>query len=189
MSNSLKGKTVAILVADGFEQIEMTSPREALDRAGAKTVLISPESKKVKGWQHTKWGDEFPVDCELEAAQPGDYDALLLPGGVMSPDTLRIHPQALDFIRDIASMGKPIAAICHGPWSLINAKLVRGHEVTSYPSIQMDLLNAGAHWVNEEVVVDRNLLTSRSPEDLPAFNQTMVELFAKQEQLVVEYKD
>jgi len=175
----LSGKKVAILVSNGFEQVEMTEPRKALDAAGAQTVLVSPEQDKVKGWQHTEWGDEFKVDVPLAQASPDDYDALVLPGGVMNPDHLRQNTQAVDFIRAFVQAGKPIAAICHGPWTLIEAGAVKGREMTSYPSIQTDLKNAGARWVDREVVTDNGLVTSRKPDDIPAFNKKMIEEFAE----------
>lgn len=175
----LTGKKVAILVEDGFEQIELTSPKEALEAAGAKTYIISPKSDKVKGWEHTKWGQEFPVDVAIDRAKANDYDALLLPGGVMNPDKLRTSKQAVQFVREFANSGKPIAAICHGPWLLVEADIVNGRKVTSYPSIQTDLKNAGANWVDQEVVVDQGLVTSRNPDDLPAFNRKLVEEVAE----------
>ncbi len=179
MAQRLDGKKVAILVADGFEQVEMTEPRKALEEAGAGIDLISPAKGKVKGWQHTKWGDEFPVDVSLSEARAEDYDALVLPGGVMNPDKLRRNTQALDFVRAFFDAGKPVAAICHGPWTLIDAGVVKGREMTSYESIQTDLKNAGARWVDREVVVDNGLVTSRKPDDLPAFNRKMIEEFAE----------
>jgi protease I len=175
----LSGKKVAILVANGFEEVEMTEPREALDAAGALTVLVSPEQGKVKSWQHTEWGDEFKVDVPLAQASPDDYDALVLPGGVMNPDHLRQNTQAVDFVRAFVQAGKPIAAICHGPWTLIEAGAVKGREMTSYPSIQTDLKNAGAKWVDREVVTDNGLVTSRKPDDIPAFTKKMIEEFAE----------
>ena len=178
-SEKLKGKKVAILVADGFEQVEMTEPRKALQEAGAATDLISPADKKVKGWQHTQWGDEFDVDMALDEADAEDYDALLLPGGVMNPDKLRANPAAVQFVRAFFAAHKPVAAICHGPWTLIEAGAVRGRKVTSYESIKTDLRNAGADWVNREVVVDHGLVTSRKPDDIPAFNRKMIEEFAE----------
>lgn len=175
----LNATKVAILVAHGFEQIEMTDPREALLTAGAEVDLISPEEGEVKGWQHTEWGDKFRVDVPLDRARADQYDALLLPGGVLNPDKLRINPKALDFVRAFFAAGKPVAAICHGPWTLIDAGVVRGRKVTSYPSIRKDLENAGARWTDAEVVVDQGLVTSRKPDDLPAFNAKMVEEFAE----------
>lgn len=179
MAGRLDGKKVAILVADGFEQVEMTEPRKALEDAGAGTDLISPASGKVKGWQHTKWGDEFPVDVPVDQATPDDYDALVLPGGVMNPDKLRMNDKAVHFVRAFFDAGKPVAAICHGPWTLIEAGVVRGRTVTSWPSLQTDLRNAGANWVDREVVTDSGLVTSRKPDDLPAFNRKMIEEFAE----------
>ena len=178
---NLQGKKVAILVADGFEQVELTEPRKALDQAGAKTEIVSPASGKVKGWNHTEWGDEMPVDRPLQQARPDDYDALLLPGGVMNPDHLRRDPAVQKFVKSFFDAGKPVAAICHGPWTLIDAGVVKGKKMTSYHTIQTDLKNAGVHWVDQEVVVDGNLVTSRKPDDIPAFNREMVKLFAHQE--------
>ncbi len=175
----LDGKRVAILVADGFEQVEMTAPREALRGAGADTDIVSPEDGEVKGWQHTEWGDVFDVDVPLEEADSEDYDALLLPGGVMNPDHLRRNEAALKFVRAFFESGKPVAAICHGPWTLIDAGVIEGREVTSYHTIQTDLKNAGAKWIDREVVVDNGLVTSRKPDDIPAFNDKMIEEFAE----------
>lgn len=177
MTEKLKSMKVAILVANGFEQVEMTRPRQALNEAGAITQLISPE-KTVKGSHHDQPGDEFSVDVLLDKAKADDYSALLLPGGVFNPDHLRLLPKAIQFIRQIFVANKPIAAICHGPWTLINAEAVKGRTLTSWPSIQIDLINAGAHWVDKEVVRDGNLVTSRKPDDIPAFNTAMVNLFA-----------
>jgi protease I len=177
MQPQLSGKHVAILVTDGFEQVEMTEPRKALNDAGAQTDLISLKPGKVKGWQHTDWGDEFPVDVAIDNAKADDYDALVLPGGVMNPDKLRIDTRAVDFVKAFVAAGKPIAAICHGPWTLIEAGAVKGRQMTSYPSIRSDLQNAGAKWVDREVVVDNGLVTSRKPDDIPAFNKKMIEEF------------
>lgn len=173
--SDLNGKKVAILVADGFEQSEMTEPRKALDQAGAKTVLISPNDETVKGWTDGNWGKEFKVDLNLSDVSPGDYDGLLLPGGVKNPDTLRMDDDAVEFVREFFNSGKPVAAICHGPWTLINAGVVQGRKMTSYESISMDLKNAGAEWVDEEVVVDNGLVTSRKPSDIPAFSKKFIE--------------
>jgi protease I len=176
---TLNGKKVAILVEDGFEQIELTSPKQALEQAGATTHIISPKRDKVKGWDETKWGQEFPVDTSIEQANANNYDALLLPGGVMNPDKLRINKSAVQFVRSFFDQGKPVAAICHGPWPLIEANVVKGRKMTSYPSLQSDLKNAGANWVDQEVVVDQGLVTSRNPDDLPAFNRKMIEEVAE----------
>jgi protease I len=175
----LDGKKVAILVADGFEQVEMTEPRKALDEAGAKTVLVSPAQGKVKGWDMKDWGKEFPVDQPLDQAKADDFDALLLPGGVMNPDKLRRLPKAQQLIKAFFDAGKPVAAICHGPWTLIDAGVAKGRKMTSYETIQSDLKNAGVQWEDSEVVIDGNLVTSRKPDDIPAFNKAMVETFAK----------
>lgn len=175
----LRGKKVAILVAHGFEQVELTDPKQVLEAAGAAVQIVSPERAEVKGWQHTDWGDTFPVDVALADAKPGDYDALLLPGGVMNPDSLRNNKQAVAFVDHFVGARKPIAAICHGPWTLLETSAVRGRTMTSYPSIRTDLTNGGANWVDQEVVVDRGLVTSRKPDDLAAFNRKMVEEFAE----------
>jgi protease I len=175
MAGELAGKKVAILVANGFEQVELTDPKQALEQAGAQALIVSPEKDKVKGWKTTDWGDKFPVDVALDAANPDDFDALVLPGGVMNPDKLRRNEWALQFVRGFFESGKPVAAICHGPWTLIDAGVVAGRRMTSYHSIQTDLKNAGADWVDEEVVVDNGLVTSRKPDDIPAFNRKMVE--------------
>jgi protease I len=175
----LAGRKVAILVENGFEQVELTEPKRALEEAGAQTFIISPQKERVKGWNHTQWGDEFKVDVPLEQANPDDYHALLLPGGVMNPDKLRMNPAAVRFVRAFFDAGKPVAAICHGPWTLIDAGVVRGRTLTSYPSIKTDLINAGANWVDQEVVVDQGLVTSRRPDDIPAFNRKMIEEFTE----------
>ena len=179
MSNSLNGKKIAILVDNGFEQVEMTEPRKALEEAGAGTDLVSPQQGQVKGWDHTQWGKQFDVDVPLTGANPEDYDALLLPGGVMNPDHLRQNTQAVDFVRAFVNSGKPIAAICHGPWTLIEAGAARGREMTSWPSLKTDLKNAGARWVDREVVTDNGIVTSRKPDDIPAFNRKMIEEFGE----------
>jgi protease I len=154
-------------------------PRKALQAAGATAEIVSPQSEKVKGWQHTNWGDELPVDVPLERAKAENYDALLLPGGVMNPDKLRANAGAVRFVKHFVDSGKPIAAICHGPWTLIEAGGVRGRKMTSWPSLQTDLKNAGAQWVDQEVVTDNGLVTSRKPDDIPAFNRKMIEEFAE----------
>ncbi len=175
----LTGKRIAIVVTDGFEQVEMTEPKKALEQEGAKTVIISPKDGKVKGWKHTDWGDTFNVDMKLSDARESEFDALLLPGGAMNPDKLRLEPDAVNFVRRFFEAGKPVAAICHGPWLLIDAGVANGRTVTSWPSIRLDLRNAGAHVVDQEVVVDRGLVTSRKPDDIPAFNRKMIEEFAE----------
>jgi protease I len=173
----VKNKRVAILVADGFEQAELTEPRKALDEAGARTQIVSTAKDRVQGWKHFEKADHFKVDVPIQAANPDDFDALLLPGGVANPDQLRTNPQAVSFVRAFAESGKPIAAICHGPWTLIDAGAVRGRRVTSWPSLKTDLTNAGAQWTDEEVVVDQGLVSSRKPQDIPAFNREMLNLF------------
>lgn len=179
MTNELNGFKVAILATDGFEQSEMEKPKKALEEAGAIAHLISPTAESVKGWKDKNWGDKFKTDLTLEKAKAQDYDALVLPGGVMNPDQLRIHPQAINFIMDFVKNDKPIAAICHGPWTLIDAQGVKGKTMTSWPSIKLDLINAGANWVDREVVRDGKLVTSRKPDDLPAFNSEMIKLFSE----------
>lgn len=175
----LKGKRVAVLVTDGFEQSEMTEPRKALDAAGAKTVLISLQKGDVTGWKDKNWGDKFPVDLTLEEAKPEEFDALLLPGGVMNPDKLRMNSQAVQFVKAIVTAGKPVAAICHGPWTLVEADAVRGKKLTSWPSLKTDIRNAGGAWEDAPVVADQGLVTSRKPDDIPAFNRKMIEEFGK----------
>lgn len=175
----LQGKKVAILVTDGFEQVELLEPRKALDQAGATTKVVSPAGKKAKGWKHKEWGDEVLVDVPLDFARADEFDALLLPGGVMNPDNLRMNPKAVEFVKYFTDAGKPVAAICHGPWTLIEAGAVRGRTVTSWPSLKTDLKNAGATWVDKEVVSDQSLVTSRKPDDIPAFNREMIRLFGE----------
>ncbi len=179
-SETLRGKRIAILVANGFEQVELTEPRKALDQAGAITQVVSPEETKVKGWNMKQWGNEIPVDVPLQDAKPQDYHALLLPGGVMNPDHLRMNPEAVSFVKDFIDAGKPVAAICHGPWTLIEAGAVQGHTMTSWPSLKTDLTNAGAQWEDREVIRDGKLVTSRKPDDIPAFNREMIDLFASE---------
>jgi len=179
MAQALNGKKVAILVENGFEQVELEEPKHALEQAGATTKIVSPQTGTVLGWQHTNWGDKFAVDVNLDSASADDYDALLLPGGVMNPDKLRMNSKAVQFVSQFFDARKPVAAICHGPWTLIEADVVKGRKLTSYPSIQTDLINAGADWVDQQVVVDQGLVTSRKPDDIPAFNRKMVEEFAE----------
>ena len=178
-TGTLQGKKVAILVTDGFEQVELTEPRKALDEAGATTKLVSPAGKKVKGWNHKEWGNEISVDVPLDSAKADEFDALLLPGGVMNPDNLRMIPKAVEFVKQFTDSGKPVAAICHGPWTLIEAGAVRGRTMTSWPSLKTDLKNAGATWVDKEVVNDNGIVTSRKPDDIPAFNREMIRLFGE----------
>lgn len=171
----LKGKKVAILATNGFEEVELTNPREALHEAGAETHLIAPESGSINSWDSNNWGKDFKVDITLKEASSSDYDSLLLPGGVLNPDQLRMNDDAIQFVRSFFSDGKPVAAICHGPQILIDADVLQGRKLTSYPSIKNDIKNAGARWIDNEVVVDQGLTTSRSPDDLPAFNSKMIE--------------
>ncbi|BAY20024.1 intracellular protease, PfpI family protein (plasmid) [Anabaenopsis circularis NIES-21] len=177
-NENLKGLKVAILITDGFEQVEMTEPRKALDQAGAETRIVSPKGDRVRAWNFTDWGDEFPVDVALDQAQSQDFDALLLPGGVINPDSLRIQAKAIAFIKSFFDAGKPVASICHGPWTIIETGAARGRRIAAWPSLKTDLRNAGAEWVDREVVVDGNLVTSRMPDDIPAFNREMIKLFS-----------
>jgi protease I len=173
--NELQDRKVAILVAKGFEQVELTEPKRALEEAGAQTRIISPDPGPLHAWKMEEWGDTFNVDLPLSDANPDQFDALLLPGGVINPDRLRMNPEAVRFVRAFFDAGKPVAAICHGPWTLIDAGVVTGRRLTSWPSLKTDLKNAGAHWVDQEVVVDNGLITSRKPDDIPAFNRKIVE--------------
>jgi len=176
---SLNGIRVAILATDGFEQVELTEPRKALDQAGATTEVVSPKEGKVRGWKFKEWGDEVPVDQALDDADPKDYDALLLPGGVINPDALRMQPKAVAFVKAFFESGKPVAAICHGPWTLVEAGVARGRRLTSWPSLKTDLKNAGANWVDEEAVRDGNLITSRKPDDIPAFSRELIRMLSE----------
>jgi protease I len=179
MAEDLKGLRVAILVADGFEQVELTEPKKALEEVGAETQIVSPVKGEVQGWNHFDKGDSFAVDVPLQHADPQNYDALLLPGGVANPDQLRMIPEAVSFIKRFFEAGKPVAAICHGSWPLIDAGVVRGRKITSWPSLKADLRNAGADWVDQEVITDNGLVTSRKPDDIPAFNRKIIEEFAE----------
>jgi protease I len=178
-ASPLSGKHVAILATDGVEQVELTEPRKALDQAGATTTVVSLKPGSIKAWQHDKWGDEIKVDAVLDNANPNDFDALMLPGGAMNPDKLRMNQNAVQFVRSFFEAGKPVAAICHAPWMLVEANVVRGRNVTSWPSLKTDLINAGAQWQDREVVTDHGLVTSRKPDDIPAFNRKMIEEFAE----------
>lgn len=175
----LTNKRVAIVATDGFEQSELLEPRKALEAAGARVDVISLKAGRIRGWKYGEWGDEVAVDKAIGDARADDYDALVLPGGVISPDKLRIHDDVLAFVRGFFDRGKPVGAICHGPWTLINAGVIKGRHVTSWPSLRQDLVNAGARWTDEEVVAERGLVTSRKPDDLPAFNRKLVEEIAE----------
>lgn len=179
MAEKLSGKKVAILAADGFEQVELTKPRAALDEAGATTTVVSLKSGENQGMNHTDKGETVAVDQTLNKAKPEDFDALVIPGGLMNPDTLRSSEEALEFVRHFFREGKPVAAICHAPWVLIDANVIRGRTLTSWPAIKTDVRNAGGNWVDQEVVVDNGLVTSRKPDDIPAFNQKMIEEFCE----------
>jgi len=179
MGNALKGKKIAILVADGFEQVELTGPKEALEAAGAEIEIVSPAEGEVQGWNHDEKANRFPVDMPLNLARSDDYDALMLPGGVRNPDQLRTLMRAVEFVDGFFATGKPVAAICHAPQLLIETDWVRGKTITSWPSLKTDLVNAGAHWVDRDVVVDNGLITSRKPADIPAFNKKVIEEFAE----------
>ncbi|WP_106476195.1 type 1 glutamine amidotransferase domain-containing protein [Phytohalomonas tamaricis] len=175
MSQQLNGTRVAILATDGFEEAELASPRKALQDAGAQIDIVAPKSGTIRAWAKTEWGGDYPVDRTLDEVKSSDYHALMLPGGVLNPDQLRQNDQALSFTRQFFKDHKPVGAICHGPWILINADVVEGRTMTSYPSIAQDLKNAGANWVDEEVVVDSGFVTSRKPDDLDAFNAKLIE--------------
>ena len=179
MADQLKGTRVAALATHGFEQDELLQPRKALIDAGAAVDVVSPDSGKIRGWKHKEWGEDVQVDRTLEQARPDEYDALLLPGGVMNPDRLRMDPRAVQFVKRFFDDGKPIAVICHGPWTLVEAGVVHGVTMTSWPSLKTDLENAGAKWVDQEVVTDRGVVSSRKPDDIPAFNRKMIEEFAE----------
>lgn len=175
--SELENMKVAILATEGFEEVELAEPRKALHRSGAETFLISPKSDSITAWDHTHWSDQYDVDVTLDEADPNDYDALLLPGGVLNPDKLRMDERAVNFVNSFMDSGKPIAAICHGPWTLIETGKLKGRKMTSYPSLKTDLKNAGVNWVDEEVVTDRGLVTSRNTDDIPAFIEKMIEEF------------
>lgn len=179
MAQELKGKKIAIVATDGFEQAELVEPKQALEQAGAQTHIISLKSGQIQGWNHFDKADYFNVDVAIDQANPQDYDGLLLPGGVANPDQLRTHEPVIRFIRSFFESNKPVAAICHGPWTLIEAGAVKGRTLTSWPSLKTDLQNAGANWVDQEVVVDNGLVTSRKPQDIPAFNRKAIEEFAE----------
>ena len=172
---TLTGKKVAVLTENGFEEVELTSPKKALEEAGAEVKIVSPQKGKVKAWDHDHWSIELPVDVQLDSARAEDYDALVLPGGVLNPDQLRMNKKAVEFAQQFLETGKPVAAICHGPQLLIETGLIEGRNMTSYPSLQTDLKNAGVLWVDKEVVTDNGLVTSRSPKDLDAFNKKAIE--------------
>ncbi len=178
-NETLKRLKVAILIEDGFEQFEMVEPRKALDQAGAETRIVSPRDKHVRAWNLTNWGDKFAVDVALDQAKPQEFDALLLPGGVLNPDALRTESKAVAFAKAFFDAGKPVAAICHGPWTIIETGAARGRRIASWPSLKTDLRNAGAEWMDREVVVDGNLVSSRKPDDIPAFNRAMIDLFGQ----------
>jgi deglycase len=179
MAGKLDGKRIAFLAADGVEQVELTEPWKAVEQAGGKPELISLEPGEIQGFEHLDHGEKFKVDKAISDANPDDYDNLVLPGGVANPDFLRASDEVVGFIRDFFEKGKPVAAICHGPWTLVEADVVKGMKLTSWPSIKTDIRNAGGEWVDEEVVVDKGLVTSRKPDDLAAFNSKLVEEFAE----------
>jgi protease I len=176
---NLNNRRIAILTENGFEEVELTSPKQALEEAGATVDIVSPQKDKVRAMKHHEWSEEYAVDKHISTVHAENYDGLVLPGGVLNPDKLRMNDAAIRFIREFFEAGKPVAAICHGPQSLITANVVKGRTLTSYPSLEVDLVNAGADWVDEEVVVDNGLVTSRKPDDLPAFNRKMCEEFAE----------
>jgi protease I len=182
MSGELKGRKIAILATDGFEQVELTDPKKNVEAAGATTEVLSVKEGSIKGWNHTDWGDSVRVDRLVGKANVDDYDALILPGGQINPDKLRMEKPAVEFVKKFVASGKPVAAICHGPWMLVEAGVVKGKTVTSWPSIHTDLINAGAKWVDREVVEDGNIITSRKPDDIPAFSKKVTEATAKSPQ-------
>src|SRR5579884_2483464 len=182
MAAELNGKRVAILATDGFEQVELLKPREALNQAGAETTVVSPKSGEIKGWNFTEWGQTVPVDESLDDVNADEFDALLLPGGVINPDKLRMEPKAEAFVKSFFDAGKPVAAICHGPWTIIEAGAARGRRIASWPSLKTDIRNAGAEWVDNEAVVDGNLVSARKPDDIPAFSKAMIQLFGQAKQ-------
>lgn len=177
--STLNGLRVAILATDGFEQSELLEPKKALEAVGAATEVVSLKDGEIRGWNHRQWGQRVTVDQEVRNADPGDYDALVLPGGVMNPDTLRTKPEAVRFVRSFFESGKPVAAICHGPWIIVESGSAKGYRMTSWPSLKTDITNAGGDWVDAAVAVDENLVTSRKPDDLPAFNREMIALFCR----------
>jgi protease I len=179
MSSELKGKKIAILATDGFEQAELIDPRKALNNAGATTVVIAPRNGEIKGWNKKDWGQSVKVDLPLADANPHDYDALVLPGGVMNPDHLRMDPAAVNFVRQFVATGRTVAAICHGSWTLLETNALQGKTVTSWPSLKTDIKNAGAYWVDQAVVTDGQFIFSRKPDDLPAFNKAIIETVAR----------
>jgi len=179
MERAIQGKRVAILATDGVERVELTEPRRALDAAGATTTVVSPKEGSIKAWEHDRWGEDISVDLPLAQARVENFDALMLPGGVMNPDHLRQDNNAVAFVRNFFDAGKPVAAICHGPWMLVEAGVIQGKTLTSWPSLKTDIRNAGADWVDREVVTDEGLVTSRKPDDLPAFNRKMIEEFGE----------
>ena len=172
---NLQSKRVDLLTENGFEEVELTSPKKAMEDAGVKVDIISPQTDKVKAWDKDHWSIELPVDINVSEADPPDYDALVIPGGVINPDKMRIYRDCIDFAKTFLKSGKPVAAICHGPQLLIETGLLKGKRMTSFPSLQTDLKNAGAIWEDKEVVVDDRFITSRSPEDLQAFNEKLLE--------------
>ena len=175
----LKGLQIMILATDGFEQSELLEPKKALEALGAETEVVSLKDGDIRGWNHKEWGQKVSVDQEVGDADPSDYDALVLPGGVMNPDSLRMQPEAVTFVRSFFESGKPVAAICHGPWTIVESGSAKGYRMTSWPSLKTDITNAGGDWVDAEVAVDENLVTSRKPDDLPAFNREMIALFSR----------
>jgi protease I len=179
MADELDRLRVAILVDNGFEEVELSEPRKALDGAGAQTSIVSPQDGQVRSWRFKEWGDNFQVDVPLGGADPQDFDALHLPGGVMNPDFLRMRPEAVAFVKAFFDAGKPVSVICHGPWTVIETGAARGRRIASWPSLKTDIRNAGAEWVDEPVVVDGNLVSSRKPDDIPAFNREVINLFAQ----------
>ncbi|MDI3341256.1 MAG: type 1 glutamine amidotransferase domain-containing protein [Sphaerobacter sp.] len=182
MAQALAGQTIAVLFTDGVEQVELTEPTRALRDAGAQVTFVSIHGGTVRSWAFDRWGETFDIDLTVDQANPNDFQALLLPGGVMNPDTLRMHDGAVQFVRQMVRSGKPVASICHGPWMLVEAEAVAGKTLTSYRSLRTDIRNAGGNWVDREVVIDSGIVTSRDPNDLPVFNRTIIEVFARGQQ-------
>jgi protease I len=185
---ALQGMRVAILATDGFEETELLEPKMALEHAGAATFIISPSKNKIKGWKNQEWGTELPVDIPLKSAKAEDFHALVLPGGVINADYLRMNRDAVQFVRDFMGAGKPVAAICHAPWTILEAGMVRGRSMTSWPSLKTDLKNAGANWVDKDVVCDGKLVTSRKPDDIQAFDREVIRLFTEEREHVTDMR-
>ena len=184
MPQSLNGLSVAIIVENGFEEYELSGPKAALEEAGVRTTIISPQRGEVRSWAKGDWGNSYPVDLSLQEAKADDFDALVLPGGVINSDRLRVQQVAVELVKQFSKQGKPIAAICHAPWMLIEANIIMGKTITSWPSLQTDIRHAGARWIDQETVVEGNLLTSRNPNDVPAFSRQILTLLAQRQSVL-----